>query len=306
MGVVLPFTLRGLTWMPRMILASASHFPSGQPYIRMARGRPASRRIPSPPECLPRTISWRVAVGRMARAIPSDWQPKGIELLEVRQLYDCSVRMALLNHLGSTSASLRRRAELLNRSMNAAARLRVELYYSNKPTRAQVEAAIQPVQAASQKLAQSLSNLDHESRSLIGRSADEDTVMNDRCGFETPRMRLPVTIRGDVQWIENSLGRERLDAVARTLDDLERWVVAALAEAKSQEDMARGHRKEAIRAAIRDLEKVWVDAWRQRDRENPTLLYFGPFVRTVLNPILAEDGKTQDLTKAIEDVLYRG
>lgn len=36
------------------------------PYIQTARGRPASRRIPSPPECLPRVYFERLAVGIVA------------------------------------------------------------------------------------------------------------------------------------------------------------------------------------------------------------------------------------------------
>lgn len=240
----------------------------------------------------------------MPRATPSDWEPLDFdEAFNVEALYDAERRSNLMFALGNGSSE--RQTRFWNWIANTAGCLNAELHFAQAPTSGSVEASLQPFAKAIASALVRGHQLDYSSRQVVQKAADRDDICNGRRGNEMPRMSLPIVHDGETHYVRNSLGPERLTAAVKSLEDLSRWVEAAIEEASANDPPFRTKAREAVRDAIQSLSELWVEAWGRRADKPLTLSFIKPFAHDALDPVLARYGTVPDLEHAIEDVLHR-
>src|SRR5262245_36408500 len=179
----------------------------------------------------------------------SQWQPAGIELLDVSSLYG----EARIRELAKIIVSLRgedlHRFEIALR--NTLARLNVSLHYEGRPSGPEKQAAIEAVARPLSELRVAWSKLDPDTRELFRAAAECDPWDQDT---EPPHDSWPSGLAGF-----------RVDRALDGVESLARWVPRV----EKAIGASKGGRpkQEAIQQAITDLLEIWT---RYAGRE-PTL-----------------------------------
>ena len=221
----------------------------------------------------------------------SQWQPAGIELLDVSSLYGDAKICELAVIIGSLRGERLRRFRIALR--NALGRLNASLHYEGRPSSSEKRAAIEAVERPLSELRVALSKLDTDTRELFLAAAECDPYDQDT---EPPP-------DGPSGLARNRVGRA-LDGV----ESLARWVQRA--EEAIGENKGGRPKQDAIQQAITDLLEIWT---RYAGRE-PTLSYDnlakrtrGPFLdfcKAALAPLLKKRGIGAKLEHPVRKALY--
>jgi len=222
----------------------------------------------------------------------SQWQPAGIELLDVSSLYGDAKICELAGIIGSLRGEKLRRFGIALR--NTLGRLNVSLHYKGRPGSPEKRAAIEAVAGPLSGLRVALSKLDTDTRELFLTAAECDPWDQDT---EPPPDGWP-----------SGLARARVGRALDGVESLARWmprVEEAIGESKGGRP-----KQEAIQQAITDLREIWT---RYAGRE-PTLSYdrltkrtSGPFLgfcRAALAPLLEKRGIGANLERPVRKALY--
>jgi hypothetical protein len=222
----------------------------------------------------------------------SQWQPAGIELLDVSSLYGDAKICELAGIIGSLRGEKLRRFGIALR--NALGRLNASLHYEGRPSSPEKQAAIEAVARPLSELRVALSKLDTDTRELFLAAAECDPWDQDT---EPPHDGWPSRLAGF--------------RVGRALDGVEslvRWVPRV--EEAIGESKGGRPKQEAIQQAITDLREIWT---RFAGRE-PTLSYdrltkrtSGPFLnfcQAALAPLLEKRGIKASLEHQVRKALY--
>ena len=222
----------------------------------------------------------------------SQWQPAGIELLDVSSLYGDAKISELAGIIGSLRGEKLRRFGIALR--NTLGRLNASLHYDRRPGSPEKRAAIEAVALPLSELRVALSKLDTDSRKLFLDAAACDPWDQDT---EPPPDGWPSGLAGF------RVGRA-LDGV----ESLARWVPRA--EEAIAESKGGKPKQEAIQQAITDLLDIWT---RYAGRE-PTLSYdrltkrtSGPFLgfcQAALAPLFEKRGIGAKLERPVRNALY--
>jgi hypothetical protein len=101
----------------------------------------------------------------MARAKPSNWQPGGIELLEVSELYPDADLRAIVGRIGRFEGN---RYDAVESNIFAvAAWLNASLHYDSRPTASEKRAALSPITAKLAELRKAFAALDQDTVALL-------------------------------------------------------------------------------------------------------------------------------------------
>jgi hypothetical protein len=222
----------------------------------------------------------------------SQWQPAGIELLDVSPLYGDAKICELAGIIGSLRGEKLRRFGIA--LCNTLGRLNVSLHYEGRPGSPEKRAAIEAVARPLCELRVALSKLDTDTLELFLAAAECDPWDQDT---EPPTDGWP---RG--------LARGRVDRALDGVENLARWVPRA--EEAIGESKGGKPKQEAIQQAITDLREIWT---RYAGRE-PTLSYdrltkrtSGPFLgfcQAALAPLLEKRGIGAKLERPVRKALY--
>lgn len=222
----------------------------------------------------------------------SQWQPAGIELLDVSSLYGDAKICELAGIIGSLRGEKLRRFGIALR--NTLGRLNASLHYEGRPGSPEKQAAIGAVAQPLSELRVALSKLDTDTRELFLAAAECDPWDQDT---EPPHDGWPSGLAGF------RVGRA-LDGV----ESLARWVPRV--EEAIGESKGGRPKQEAIQQAITDLREIWT---RYAGRE-PTLSYdrltkrtSGPFLgfcQAALAPLLEKRGIGANLERPVRKALY--
>ena len=101
----------------------------------------------------------------MARAKPSNWQPGGIELLDVSELYPDADLRAIVGRIGRFEGN--RYDAVESKIFNAAAWLNASLHYDSRPTASEKRAALSPIAAKLAELRKAFAVLDQDTAALL-------------------------------------------------------------------------------------------------------------------------------------------
>jgi hypothetical protein len=218
----------------------------------------------------------------------SQWQPAGIELLDVSSLYGDAKICELAGIIGSF------RGEKLRRFGITLGRLNASLHYEGRPGSPEKRAAIEAVARPLYELRLALSKLDTDTRELFLAAAECDPWDQDT---EPPPDGRP-----------SGLARGRVGRALDGVESLARWVPRA--EEAIGESKGGKPKQEAIQQAITDLR----DIWTRYDGREPTLSYDrltkrtgGPFLgfcRAALAPLLEKRGIGANLERQVRKALY--
>jgi hypothetical protein len=219
----------------------------------------------------------------------SQWQPAGIELLDVSSLYSDAKICELAGIIVSLRGEERRFGIALR---SALGRLNASLHYEGRPSSPEKRAAIEAVARPLSELRVALSKLDRDTREPFLAAAECDPWDQDT---EPPPDGWP-----------SGLARGRVGRALDGVESLARWV--ARAEEAIGESKGGRPKQEAIAQAITDLRDIWT---RYAGGE-PTLSYHrqrtrGPFLnfcRAALAPLLEKRGIEANLERAVRKALY--
>jgi hypothetical protein len=222
----------------------------------------------------------------------SQWQPAGIELLDVSSLYGDAKICELAGIIGSLRGENLHHFGIALR--NTLARLNASLHYEGRPSGPEKQAAIAAVARPLAALRTALSKVDPDTRKLLLAAAERDPWDQDA---EPPSDGWP-----------DGLGGLRVGRALDSVESLARWVPLV----KEAIGKSKGGRpkQEAIQQAINDLHEIWT---RFVGRE-PTLSYnrrtkrtSGPFLnfcQAALAPLFKKRGVRADLKRPIRRALY--
>ena len=222
----------------------------------------------------------------------SQWQPAGIELLDVSSLYGDAKICELAGIIGSLRGEKLRRFGIALR--NTLGRLNASLHYEGRPGSPEKQAAIEAVARPLSELRVALSKLDTDTRELFLAAAECDPWDQDT---EPPPDGWP-----------SRLARGRVGRALDGVESLARWVPRA--EEAIGENKGGRPKQEAIQQAITDLREIWT---RHAGRE-PTLSYdrltkrtsapFLDFCQAALAPLLEKRGIEANLERPVRKALY--
>jgi hypothetical protein len=217
----------------------------------------------------------------MPRAKPKDWEPKGIELLEeVEGLYSPEQLQSIVTIIGEFKG--KRHALVVNRIMDVAGWLNMQLYYAQRPTSPEVKAALEPIAVKLRSLLNALTKLDSDSRKAIttiaGRSPPD--LQAERC-----------------DWGPAFLGSTRFSRALKQLENLDTWIKTAVSEQKEGQKGRKPH-DPAKEAAFRLL-KVW-----QEFMPRPTIGPFTELLKETTRPVFKKHRLAPKLTSAARAVLH--
>jgi hypothetical protein len=221
----------------------------------------------------------------MGRPKPKEWQPKGLELFLIGNLFSDSALEEMLSVIGGRARAHADEAKA--RILDVAGWLNAELYYSGRPNSAEKRAAITPVAAALVELQEHLSKLDADSVSLLERTAGQ-----------TPYdPQAEPTRLASMEQYPSALGHARYQSALEALRLLAGWTEMAL-EDVATERRGRPSLNTARQAAYRLLE-IWKDYARE-----PTLTPFLKVLRLVALPVYANYKQAPNFERAAKDILY--
>jgi hypothetical protein len=217
----------------------------------------------------------------MPRARPRDWEPKGVELFEeVDGLYTPEQLQSIVAIIGEFKG--KRHALVVNKIMNVAGWLNMQLYYGQRPTPPEIKAALKPIGADLRVLLNAVAKLDSDSRKVLMTVA----------GRAPPDLQ---TERSD--WGPAVLGPMRLSHALKQLDKLDTWINAAVSEQKDGQKGRKPH-DQAKEAAFRLL-KVW-----REFMPRPTIGPFTELLKETTRPVFKKYRLDPELTSAARAVLY--
>ena len=101
----------------------------------------------------------------MARAKPSNWQPGGIELLDVSELFPGADLRAIVGRIGSFEGN--RYDAVESKIFDVAARLNASLHHDSRPTASEKRAALSPIAAKLAELRKAFAALDQDTAALL-------------------------------------------------------------------------------------------------------------------------------------------
>ena len=229
----------------------------------------------------------------MARAKPSNWQPGGIELLDVSELYPDADLRAIVGRIGRFEGN--RYDAVESKIFDVAAWLNASLHYDSRPTASEKRAALSPIAAKLAELRKAFAALDQDTAALLKGVAGRAAY---GLQAEPPDFAPPFGGSGDLRYALVVVGLERM----------EDWIHEALAELPEVKKGRKPH--DYVREAAYRLLCIWQEHAPQENGRilpsEPTIGQFLELLRAVTRPVFKKYDMSPDLEAAAKDVLYRG
>ena len=215
------------------------------------------------------------------RAKPSNWQPVGIEALDVAGLYSDENWQSIFALAEIEDGE--QQNKLRNRVLNIAGLLNADIHYQKRPKPKAVQAALKRIQKLAEQLSKAISKTDKDTIDLLRHVAGKEP--------HNPDTEPPTRMMFD-------LGELRLDRVGEGVESWLRWSKEAAKLNDPQKKLTRTP-DEAIHRAVADLKEVWELAGMDAT-PNPFL----GFIRQALTPVLQANGQSPKLEHHVKKLIY--